>query len=214
MPRDSATGTDWSRYAKQASADLEEIRRRQRELTRQLDALHREESLLQNILNLAGHPSGAPATPPAPAQSEDEPVASPDLPVGAPVSVPPAAGTGIGAGLTRAVGAGARKKPREAGQDNTKIAAKQPRRQDFLGDLLLGLLRSHREPRLAAELREELLRTYPERNPTPQVVRNTLESLVAKGRVERHRQDRSVLYTPADDDLVENDAAPEDYASS
>jgi len=34
------------------------------------------------------------------------------------------------------------------------------------------------------------------------VVRNTLESLVAKGRIRRHKQQRSVMYT-----LVETDEA-------
>lgn len=39
---------------------------------------------------------------------------------------------------------------------------------------------------------------YPKRNPTPQVVRNTLEPLVAKGRIRRHKQERSVLCTSMD----------------
>ncbi|MHB9857180.1 BlaI/MecI/CopY family transcriptional regulator [Streptomyces sp. YIM S03343] len=64
-----------------------------------------------------------------------------------------------------------------------------------LGDLFTELLRAHGEPRLAKELRDELLVKHPDRAPTPQVVRNTLEALVAKGRVQRHKQQRSVLYT-------------------
>jgi hypothetical protein len=67
-------------------------------------------------------------------------------------------------------------------------------RQPLLGDLFVDLLREHREPRLAKELRDELLERHPERTPTPQVVRNTLEALVAKGRVRRHKQQRSVMY--------------------
>lgn len=55
----------------------------------------------------------------------------------------------------------------------------------------------HDEPRLAKEVREELLAKHPDRSPTPQVVRNTLESLVAKGRVQRHKQQRAVLYSLA-----------------
>lgn len=65
----------------------------------------------------------------------------------------------------------------------------------MLGDVLMDLLRTHDEPCLAKELRDELLEKHPDRTPTPQVVRNTLESLVAKGRVRRHRQQRSVMYT-------------------
>ncbi|MFE1955735.1 hypothetical protein ACFW9D_35300 [Streptomyces sp. NPDC059524] len=79
--------------------------------------------------------------------------------------------------------------------------AKQPARP-LLGDLLAELLGRYEEPRLAKELREELLEKHPDRTPTPQVVRNTLEALVAKGRIQRHKQQRSVMYT-----LVEQGAA-------
>lgn len=61
--------------------------------------------------------------------------------------------------------------------------------------LLADLLGKYDEPRLAKELRDELLVKHPDRNPTPQVVRNTLESLVAKGRIRHHKQERSVMYT-------------------
>ncbi|MES5825462.1 hypothetical protein [Streptomyces sp. RG80] len=50
-------------------------------------------------------------------------------------------------------------------------------------------------------MRDELLEKHPHRTPTPQVVRNILESLAAKGRIRRHKQKRSVLYT-----LMEPDA--------
>lgn len=63
------------------------------------------------------------------------------------------------------------------------------------------LLDQYEEPRPAKELRDELLKKHPDRNPTPQVVRNTLESLVAKGRIRRHKEQRSVMYT-----LVERDS--------
>ncbi|MER5500813.1 BlaI/MecI/CopY family transcriptional regulator [Streptomyces sp. NPDC002561] len=71
-------------------------------------------------------------------------------------------------------------------------------RQPLLGDVLMDLLNAHGEPRLAKELRDELLEKHPERRPTPQVVRNTLESLVAKGRIQRHKQQRSVMYSPTE----------------
>ncbi|MEV5178073.1 hypothetical protein AB0L10_45415, partial [Streptomyces flaveolus] len=68
-------------------------------------------------------------------------------------------------------------------------------RRPLLGDLLTDLLSHHDEPRPAKELRDELMAKHPDRAPTPQVVRNTLESLVAKGRIRRHKQQRSVMYT-------------------
>ncbi|MEV5980964.1 hypothetical protein [Streptomyces sp. NPDC052114] len=82
---------------------------------------------------------------------------------------------------------GAKGKPKSDGKGD-------PRRP-LLGDLLMTLLDGHDEPRSAKELREELLKKHPHREPTPQVVRNTLESLVAKARIERHKQQRSVMYT-------------------
>lgn len=51
-------------------------------------------------------------------------------------------------------------------------------------------------PRLAKELWDELLEKHPDRTPTPQVVGNTLESLVAKERIRRHKQQQSVTYSP------------------
>lgn len=68
-------------------------------------------------------------------------------------------------------------------------------RQPLLGDALIDLLAAHGEPRSAKNLRDELTERHPDRSPTPQVVRNTLESLVAKGRIRRHKRERSVSYT-------------------
>ncbi|MEV6398859.1 hypothetical protein AB0M39_29435 [Streptomyces sp. NPDC051907] len=64
-----------------------------------------------------------------------------------------------------------------------------------LRELVLSLLAQHREPRMAAEVVKELTEKHPERNAATQVVRNTLEALVAKGDVERERKQGSVFYT-------------------
>lgn len=82
-----------------------------------------------------------------------------------------------------------------AAKSAAKPAAKPKSPQPLLGDLLTRLLGDHEEPRHAKELREELMDKHPDRSPTPQVVRNTLESLVAKGRIRRHKQRRSVMYS-------------------
>ncbi|MFE4973291.1 hypothetical protein ACFRAR_14390 [Kitasatospora sp. NPDC056651] len=76
-----------------------------------------------------------------------------------------------------------------------KAGAKGTSPRPLLGDLLAELLGGHHEPCPAKELRDELMAAHPKRNPTPQVVRNTLESLVVKGVVRRHKQRRSVRYT-------------------
>lgn len=164
MPDQPAAATVRSRYTEQAAADLQDNRRRQQELTGQLAMLQQEEALLIDILALAERFPGPPGTAHA----------TP----GAAEPQPRTAGSATGAG---------RKAGPEAG-------ARAEGRQPLLGDLFVDLLREHREPRLAKELRDELLERHPERTPTPQVVRNTLEALVAKGRVRRHKQQRSVMY--------------------
>ncbi|WP_323377095.1 hypothetical protein [Streptomyces smaragdinus] len=83
--------------------------------------------------------------------------------------------------------------PEETG--GARAGGRAQPRQPLLGELLSELLSRSDEPRPAKELREELMREHPDRTPTPQVVRNTLEALVAKGRIRRHKEQRSVMYT-------------------
>ncbi|MFJ7495109.1 hypothetical protein ACIQZB_28695 [Streptomyces sp. NPDC097727] len=175
-----STATFRSRLVDQAASDLEENRRRQQELTQTITVLKQEEALLTDILSLAQQYEGFADSSRLPEQSQDEPVV-------ARVKRTPAA----------------RRSARTApAGDTAKAGAKGKSRQPLLGDLLLELLGKHDGPRLAKELRDELLEKHPDRNPTPQVVRNTLESLVAKGRIQRHKQQRSVMYT-----VVEPDSA-------
>lgn len=162
-----STATLRSRYVEQAASDLEENRRRQRELVQSIKMLKREEALLADILALAERHVGDVGEPSAlPEQAQEEPTVRP---------AGPAKGR-HGAGRRKAGGRS---------------------RQPLLTDILLDLLRAQDRPRLAKELRDELLAEHPDRTPTPQVVRNTLESLVAKGRVRRHKNERSVTYTVA-----------------
>ncbi|MFE6894404.1 hypothetical protein [Streptomyces sp. NPDC057694] len=177
--------------------DLEKNRHRQRTITRELELLQQEETLLTSILSLADHPAGAePST--VPEQAQDESAAADS---GAPL---PVTGT-----LSPAADRTGKPQKASTGQ-NASGGKKRGGRQEPLRKLLLDLLRHHGEPLLAAELREELLEKYPDRNPTPQVVRNTLEASVAKGQIQRHRQQRSVLYTLVDagDDHPEGSSGP------
>ncbi|MFF5499840.1 hypothetical protein [Streptomyces aquilus] len=167
-----------SRYVAQAASDLEENRRRQQELADRISVLKQEEALLADILNLAERYEGFADASRLPEQLQDEPV------------VAKAKKTSTGAASRRSTSA----KSAPTGK-TAKAGAKGKSRQPLLGDLLAELLGQYEEPRLAKELRDELLEKHPDRNPTPQVVRNTLESLVAKGRIRRHKQQRSVMYT-------------------
>lgn len=167
-----------SRYVAQAASDLEENRRRQQELTKQIELLKQEEALLADIINLAEQYEGFADASRLPEQLQEEPVVAKTKQ--APAKT--AARRSTSAKTTPAA-------------KTAKAGTKKKSRQPLLGDLLADLLGKYDEPRLAKELRDELVEKHPDRNPTPQVVRNTLESLVAKGRIRRHKQQRSVMYT-------------------
>jgi hypothetical protein len=65
-----------------------------------------------------------------------------------------------------------------------------------LGELLLAVLGKYAgQPRTASEVAGDLEREYPERARDINTVRNTLERLVAKSRIERSKQKNTVLYT-------------------
>ncbi|MFI9219394.1 hypothetical protein [Streptomyces werraensis] len=168
-----------SRYVVQAASDLEENRRRQQELAEKLKMLEQEEALLVDILALAERYEASSDRSPLPEQTQG----APEL-----IREPGPRSVSSGRAARRAA---------LTGKGSTGGAAKGKSRQPLLGDLLMGLLEGHSEPRPAKELRDELLQKHPDRNPTPQVVRNTLEALVAKGRIRRHKQQRSVTYTLA-----------------
>ncbi|WP_193783432.1 hypothetical protein [Streptomyces sp. E5N91] len=178
-----STATLRSRLVDQAASDLEENRRRQQELAERISVLRQEEALLTDILNLAQRYEGFTDPSRLPEQLQNEPVV--------------AKGKRAPTSTTERSSNSARTAP--AG-DSAKAGAKGKSRRPLLGDLLLELLGKYDEPRLAKELRDELLVEHPDRNPSPQVVRNTLESLVAKGRIQRHKQQRAVMYTVIDGD--------------
>lgn len=184
-----STATLRSRYVEQAASDLEQNRRQQHELAERVKVLKQEEALLIDILTLAERldpEGGAAEASPLPEQARDEPTLAP--PVQAPAQAP-------AAGTASAPSAGKASGPRAPRGRATAGSTKGKPHQPLLGDILMELLGTYREPRLAKELRDELLTKHPDRAPTPQVVRNTLEALVAKGRIRRHKQQRSVMYS-------------------
>ncbi|MGW7571563.1 hypothetical protein ACWGJV_35505 [Streptomyces tendae] len=176
-----------SRYVEQAASDLEENRRLQQELAEKIKMLKQEETLLSDIMQLAERYEGSSDPSRLPEQAQDEPALT--------QMRRSAQGTSAPAKAERQRSAPAKGAPAKSA---AKTAAKGKSRQPLLGDLLMDLLRTYDEPRLAKELRDELLEKHPDRTPTPQVVRNTLESLVAKGRIRRHKQQRSVMYSLVD----------------
>ncbi|MGW3634513.1 hypothetical protein ACWD7F_30930 [Streptomyces sp. NPDC005122] len=169
-----------SRYVEQAASDLENNHCRQQELTEAIAMLKQEEALLVDILTLAERYEGPSESSHLAEEVRDEAVPKQAKQVPEAISIPSAGASGASIPHTRA--------------DNEADAQGKARRPP-LGDILIRLLGAHEEPRLAKELRDELLQKHPDRTPTPQVVRNTLESLVAKARVQRHKQQRSVMYS-------------------
>lgn len=176
-----STATLRSRYIEQAASDLEKNRHQQQEFTEALARLKHEESLLVDILTLAERYEGLPEASEVPSQKRAEPYA-PDV---RPASPP----------TQKTTRRSAHMRERRLKKAQAEADAKGKSRQPLLGEILTELLGSQSEPRLAKELREELIVKHPDRSPTPQVVRNTLESLVAKGHAQRHKQQRSVMYT-------------------
>lgn len=188
MTSQSAAAALTSRYVEQAASDLEENRRRQQELAERIAVLKQEEALLGEILNLAERYEGFADASRLPEQLQDEAAVAKAKPA-------PAAGGSRRPAPARTAPRADTAKTGAAKAGSAKAGGKKKSQQPLLGDLLLGLLGTHDEPRLAQELRDELLEKHPDRSPTPQVVRNTLESLVAKGSVRRHKQQRSVMYS-------------------
>ncbi|MEU3410281.1 hypothetical protein ABZ760_03230 [Streptomyces sp. NPDC006658] len=176
-----STATLRSRYIEQAASDLEENRHRQEELAKALARLKHEEGLLVSILSLAKRHEGLLGAAESPAQERSET----HIPTRRPTQ--------------RTTRRSLHMRERRLKKALAESGATGKSRQPLLGEILTELLDAHSEPRLAKELHAELTAKHPDRSSTPQVVRNTLESLVAKGQVRRHKQQRSVMYTLADD---------------
>lgn len=169
------------RYVEQAASDLKENRRRQKELFDKLKMLKQEEALLTDILSLTERLNDLTEAPPLPEQPQEEATFT--------------RGRSSGKPATATAGKARRPAATRSAKSFGKAGTQGKQRQPLLGELLTELLAASDKPRLAKELRDELLEKHPDRTPTPQVVRNTLEALVAKGRIRRHRQQRSVMYT-------------------
>ncbi|MFE4574384.1 hypothetical protein [Streptomyces chartreusis] len=83
------------------------------------------------------------------------------------------------------------KKPEGTASGTTRAA------QPTLVELIRRHLLELKEPRSAAEISADLGQAHPERQIAVNVVRVTLEGLVAKSQAERTKQGRSVFYTTA-----------------
>ncbi|MGW2637110.1 hypothetical protein [Streptomyces sp. NPDC001348] len=227
MDGESANTPIRSRYAQQVSADLEKNRAAQQELDGQItDLQQRLEQLRADEKWLSGIKESLPATDEQDAASvsaateeavEEAAVPKPrkEQPQGSTPARKKSAQPRGKAAKKAAPAKPAAKAPAKAAEKKAparktavkKSAAKKsaaaktaakPAGEPVLGDLLKDILDRHAgQPRTAGEVRDELEERHPDRARDVNVVRNTLERLVAKSVIERARQKRTVLYTSA-----------------
>lgn len=206
-----------NKYAKQYADDIEQIRRK-------LDELKAEEEWLLKQLDaatgaaLSGIAESGEAPVPEQGQSVPADAAAPVPPQRKDVRAPAAASK------PAAKGKAASRKTRK-----TKAEAKTPakeaaapgggaRKGPPLHELLLAMLRQNpREPRTTSEMHTQLIQDHPDRETSINVVRNGLESLVARSLAARDLQQGSVMYTatvgPGADGTVA-EAGPDESAGS
>ncbi|MEU1816909.1 hypothetical protein ABZ543_17185 [Streptomyces roseifaciens] len=189
-----------AQYAAQFAADLEKNEKEQEVLRARLQTLETEHAWLSGMRStVAGQQGGSGEAAGAPEKAGSTATAG---------AVPRARRA-----KKPAASPGRRKKSAQAGSAGTEQAAPaapaaRARKGDgpTLGELILGVLGGHGQPRMVSEIVKELDQAHPERVVSGPVVRSTVEALVAKGRLERERKQGSVFYTaPA----TEGDAAQE-----
>ncbi|MEU1672213.1 hypothetical protein ABZ752_09290 [Streptomyces roseifaciens] len=192
-----------AQYAAQFAADLEKNEKEQEALRARLQTLETEHAWLSGMRStVAGQQGGSGEAAEAPEKTGSTATAG---------AVPRARRA-----KKPAASPGRRKKSAQAGSAGTEQAAPaapaapavRARKGDgpTLGELILGVLGRHGQPRMVSEIVKELDQAHPERVVSGPVVRSTVEALVAKGRLERERKQGSVFYTaPA----TEGNAAPD-----
>ncbi|MFB7248467.1 hypothetical protein CW362_02155 [Streptomyces populi] len=191
-----------SQYTAQVVADLERNAKEQErigaemeELQEQLNALRHDHAVLTNLHQALGATS-------APVETGPEPTAAP--------AVPRQKTAAKSAGGRRARTRKADTKKADTKKADTakstaartsaakKPAAKATSDQPTLIELIRRYLTEQREPRSAAEVSTALGQTHPDRRIQTNVVRTSLENLVAKSHVHRAKQGSSVFYTAVD----------------
>ncbi|WHM40426.1 hypothetical protein [Streptomyces sp. BPTC-684] len=192
MADEPDTSTLKNQYAARVTADLEanqqdqtRIRAELDTLKGQLEALERDHGLLQTMQHTLG---GAPA--------KAVPAKATPAKAAAPAKVPTPRTKK--AEVKTAAAKPARTPRKNTAPAKTASRAKAETSGPTLREVVFGLFAGHQEPRTVADILTELTAAHPDRTTSPQVVRNTLEALVAKGELERERKQGSVFYTAPD----------------
>ncbi|MFG2518332.1 hypothetical protein [Streptomyces sp. NPDC048527] len=202
----SDSNTLKSQYSAQVEADIERNAKEQERVAAELAALQEQLQTLDHDRTLLVGMREALSTQGAAAVAGEAPVTPQAAP---PVELPKA---------RKPKGESAAPKQRAKKADGKKAATKkapsvaQPRTpgSPTLRELVLNLITASTEPRSAAEVTTTLAETHPERKAGGTVVRNTLESLVARGQAERTKQNKSVFYTAIPAAATPEDAGKKD----
>ncbi|MFI9311037.1 hypothetical protein [Streptomyces triculaminicus] len=176
MPDTAASLTD--QYTAQVTTDIERVTQEREQVRAEISGLEQRLKTLeadhQQLLKLQASLTGEPAAmaPPSPGGAVGK---EPGVEVPRPRSSQPAAH------------AGARRRGTTAG-----------RGEATWGEIILAYLAGQQgPPQPVADIAHGVSSAHPERTVQEPVVRNTLESLVAKGKVQRRKQARSVTYSAA-----------------
>ncbi|MEU9663703.1 hypothetical protein [Streptomyces chartreusis] len=226
MADEVATIPIQERYAPQLAADLEQnlaAQERLREEERWLRAALGSLPMVSGLHQEAPAVADSASEPPAPAAEEPLPrprredsslPAEPTAPAKEPVR-----SEGTRKATATKTAAKAKKAPAAKAAVRKTTMAKGASGRDggpTLGELVLSVLSmTPGAPRTAAEVTEDLAREYSERARDTNNVRNALEGLVAKSRIERSKQKRSVHYTiPAQSAPAHTDGAVAEVVSA
>ncbi|MFJ3718023.1 BlaI/MecI/CopY family transcriptional regulator [Streptomyces sp. NPDC090057] len=182
-----------SQYISQVAGDLERNVKEQERVSAELAALQEQLTALQHdhgVLLSMQQALGVPA-----------PGAAPSDAGGATVPSPRKKATGVSAGRRAAKTAAV--KPLEGRKRAKRGGAKSVAGKSDAGkgtrptlvDLLHRHLTEQHEPRSAAEVAKAVADAHPDRSISTNVVRTTLENLVARSLAQRNKQGSSVFYT-------------------
>ncbi|MFJ4551215.1 hypothetical protein ACIP4X_18635 [Streptomyces sp. NPDC088817] len=219
MPHNTSTATELtSQYISQVTGDLEQNVKEQERITAEIAALQQQLAALQHdhtVLVNMRQALGVAGTAPEPAATDSATVPAPRKKAtagsrGKATAAPRGKTTAEPRGKAKKAAAeqptakAKRRSPKTpvAGKD---VAAKQA--QPTLADLVRRHLTEQNEPRSAAEVATTLGEAHPDRGIKTNVVRTTLENLVARSQAQRSKQGTSVFYTAPH--TREPEAAPE-----
>ncbi|WP_445528785.1 hypothetical protein [Streptomyces cyslabdanicus] len=189
MPRNTAPATELtSQYINQVTSDLERNVKEQERITAEITALQDQLAALQHdhtVLVNMQQALGIAAAVAEPATADRVSVPSPRKKA----TAEPRKKAKTAAAKQPA----AKKQSAKSAAPKNDAAAKKA--QLTLAELVRRHLSEQSEPRSAAEIATALGETHPDRGIKTNVVRTTLENLVARSQAERSKQGTSVFYT-------------------